>query len=359
MVLLWQGDRAVPATRVAAGPCTVVQVKTGDQDGYEAVQLGYGERQEKNIKKPQRGHFKGLANFRYLKEFRYLPEDKKELLTIGRGDKIEVDVFSPGDKIKVTGFSKGKGFQGVVKRHGFHGHNTSHGTKDAVRMPGSIGAGEPQHVFKGMRMGGRMGGEQVTVNNLEVAGIDKENNLLLIKGALPGARNGLILISGKGELRIIKSAKEVKIETPSAAPVAEKPKEEKVAVSEKKEAPAAKETEKSAEPARQTASDVAGGPARHARAVVAGGQADSYAEKFNHLPKAVRDKISQPEVIASINKLEVEYKIDLISVVAKVLIKEVGLADLKKYFVEQFKLEDQPAEEITKRLKEKVFTEEK
>lgn len=195
MSQIWQGEEMVAVTRVKAEPCFVAQVKTADKDGYEAVQLGAGIRKEKNLKKPQKGHLKGLGNLRILREFRSKEEVKK-------GDKLSVSGFESGDKVNVTGLSKGRGFQGVVKRHGFAGASKTHGTKDQVRMPGSIGATEPARVFKGTRMGGRMGGKQITVTNLEIVDIDKENNLLLIKGGIPGPRNSWLMIKGEGELRV-------------------------------------------------------------------------------------------------------------------------------------------------------------
>lgn len=203
MTQIWKkDDEVVAVTAVKAGPCVVTQVKTEDKDGYFAIQVGFGKKKEKNIKKPQRGHLKGLGNFRFLREFRC---DKIE--GIERGDVIKVDTFEEGDIIKVTGTSKGKGFQGVVKRHGFAGAPKSHGTKDQLRMPGSIGATGPAHVFKGTKMGGRTGGERATVTNLEIIKIDKENNILYIKGAVPGARGGLVLISGMGDLKFEKVEK--------------------------------------------------------------------------------------------------------------------------------------------------------
>jgi large subunit ribosomal protein L3 len=203
MTQIWKGENVVAATRVQAGPCAIAQIKTDEKDGYTSIQLGYGVKKEKNIKKPQIGHLKGLGNVRILKEFRI--SEKTELK---KGDVIDVSTFEAGDKIKITGTSKGKGFQGVVKRHGFSGTKKTHGNKDQLRMPGSIGAKGPAHVFKGTKMGGRMGGDKITVAGLEVLDIDKENNILLIKGALPGARNGFILISGEGELKIQEPVKE-------------------------------------------------------------------------------------------------------------------------------------------------------
>lgn len=204
MTQVWKGDKVVAVTKVFAGPCVVTQVKDNEKDGYKAVQIGYGEKKEKNISKPQKGHLKNLGNIKNLKEFR-IEDEKTELK---RGDKIDVSTFEVGDKIQVTGVSKGKGFQGVVKRHGFHGQNKSHGTKDQLRMPGSAGATGPARVFKGKRMPGRMGGDQVTTKNLEIIEVDKENNILLIKGAVPGARNSLVLVSGDGELKIMKPSKQ-------------------------------------------------------------------------------------------------------------------------------------------------------
>ncbi len=202
MTQIWQGDKVVGVTKVQTAPNTVVQLRTDDKDGYKAVQLGFGEKKEKNIRKPQKGHMKGLGNFRYLREFRV---DEN----VEKGDKIDVSTFEAGDKVNVVSTSKGKGFQGVVKRHGFKGTKKTHGNKDQLRMPGSIGATGPAHVFKGTRMGGRMGGKQATSKNLEIIEIDLENNILYIKGSVPGARNSLVLVNGEGELKVIKE-KEVK-----------------------------------------------------------------------------------------------------------------------------------------------------
>jgi len=208
MTQVWRGEQVVAVTKIQTGSCVVVQVKNDSKDGYEAVQIGWGEKKEKNIAKPQKGHMKGLGNFRYLKEFRL----KKEENTFKKGDIFDISSFVEGDKIKVTGTSKGKGFQGVVKRHGFAGQTKTHGTKDQVRMPGSIGATGPAHVFKGTRMGGRMGGDQVTMPTSEVVEVDTENKVLYIKGGVPGARNSLIMISGKGELTILEETKVKKSE---------------------------------------------------------------------------------------------------------------------------------------------------
>ncbi len=177
-----------PVTILQAGPCSVTRLRDKDKDGYEAIQLGFVDKPKAN--KPNAGQTKALGKaFRYLKEFRTPPAG----LEIGQT--LDVSQFVVGEKVKITGWSKGRGFQGVVKRHHFHGHPASHGHKDQLRMPGSIGAGGVQHVRKGMRMAGRMGNQQVTVPDLEVIAIKPETNELWVKGAVPGARNGLILVS--------------------------------------------------------------------------------------------------------------------------------------------------------------------
>ncbi|MCR4306891.1 MAG: 50S ribosomal protein L3 [Candidatus Yonathbacteria bacterium] len=181
---------AIPVTLLSAGPVVVTQVKTDEKDGYEAVQVGYGVKNPRNINKAQTGHFKGLGNFRYVKEFRTAQSGIKV------GDSFDVSSFEPGDVVEVSGVSKGKGFQGVVKRHGFHGGPRTHGQKHSEREPGSIGATGPQRVFKGTRMGGRMGADRVTVKRLKVVAIDKENNVMAISGAIPGRRGTVIEITG-------------------------------------------------------------------------------------------------------------------------------------------------------------------
>jgi large subunit ribosomal protein L3 len=206
-VFLPNGE-VVPVTKIKAGPCVVVQVKDGEKDNQKAIQIGFGEKKEFRLKKPQAGHLKGLSPVRFLKDFAL---DKVE--NIEKGDFIAVDTFVSGDVVDVVGFSKGRGFAGVVKRHHFRGGPASHGHKDNLRMPGSIGAGGVQRVFKGMRMGGRMGGEQVTIKNLEIVEVNPQDNILYIKGAVPGGRNGLIIIKGQGDLKINKkSAIEEKVE---------------------------------------------------------------------------------------------------------------------------------------------------
>ncbi len=190
------GD-AVPVTIVQAGPCLVTQVK--ENDGKRSVQVGFKKIAAAKLNKPQAGHLKNLEAARFLKEF--ADNENKDLQ---RGDTFNVDSFKVGEKVEVTGVSKGKGFQGVVKRHGFAGGPATHGHKDNLRMPGSIGAGGVQRVFKGLRMAGRMGGDQITVKNLEIVEIDSLNNILKIKGALPGGRNTLLIIASPGKLTVLK-----------------------------------------------------------------------------------------------------------------------------------------------------------
>jgi len=201
MTQVFKEDNAIPVTLIESGPNFVTQVKTKEKDGYVAVQLGFGTKKEKNIKKPQRGHLKKISNLkpqisnlRWLREFRIPQVPSSKFQVSNTGDKIDISTFVPGDKVNVVAISKGKGFQGVVKRHGFHGGPKSHGQKDRHRAPGSIGASWPQHVIKGMKMAGRMGGDRITVKNLEVVEVDKENNLIAIKGAIPGRRGTLVMI---------------------------------------------------------------------------------------------------------------------------------------------------------------------
>lgn len=186
--ILYKG-KLTPVTQVQAGPCFITQIRTQETDGYQALQLGFGV--SKKVNKPREGHLKGLSNFRHLSEFR-IPT--KENISFERGKIIDVSVFAEGDKVKIAGISKGRGFQGVVKRHKFAGGKKSHGHKDQLRMPGSLGAGGVQKVPKGKRMAGHMGAQNRTVLNLTVIGVDSKNNLLTIKGALPGAKGGLVKI---------------------------------------------------------------------------------------------------------------------------------------------------------------------
>ena len=216
MTQIWEGDKVVPVTPVQAGPCLVVQIKIDDNDGYSALQLGFDSKKEKNISKPLKNHLAkaGKTNVKYLKEFRIT-----EAGDIQMGDLIKIDTFAKGDMVDASGVSKGKGFQGVVKRHGFHGFRKTHGNKDQERHSGSIGPKGPAHVFKGTRMGGHMGDEQVTTKNLEVADLDLVNNIIYIKGAVPGATNSLVWLKGKGELKITKpeteTIKSEKVEEPA------------------------------------------------------------------------------------------------------------------------------------------------
>lgn len=197
------GD-VLPVTKIKAGPCFICEKKETAKDGYRAVKVAFGE--TKNVNKPLSGFFKKIFGndslfYKNLHEFR-LANDDKMFDKLATGNKLDADVFAVGDIVDVTGISKGKGFQGVVKRHHFHGSPASHGHKDQLRMPGSIGAGEPQHVFKGMRMGGHMGAEQQTAKNLEVVAVYPELNEIWVKGAVPGATGGLIYIKGKGEFEV-------------------------------------------------------------------------------------------------------------------------------------------------------------
>ncbi|MFA5184356.1 MAG: 50S ribosomal protein L3 [Patescibacteria group bacterium] len=211
MTQIWSGDKVVAVTPVLAGPCTITQVKDKAKDGYTAVQLSYGERKLKNINKPQQGHFKkaGIAAAAYVREF-LTPEAANFKI----GDTVSAATFQVGDVVAVTGTSKGRGFQGVVKRHHFHGFRATHGNKDQERMPGSIGPKGPAHVFKGTRMGGRMGGDKVTVANLKIAAVDAEKNILFIAGAIPGAINSFVMIKGAGDLLVNLKAEKSAVEAP-------------------------------------------------------------------------------------------------------------------------------------------------
>jgi large subunit ribosomal protein L3 len=202
-----EDGQLIPVTEISVEPNTVIRVKGKEKDGYEAIVLASGTRNK--IKRSLEGLFNKLGKFRYIKEFRTEGQE----ITLKTGDQIGLDSFQVGDKVKATAVSKGKGFQGVVKRHGFHGTNEQHGNKDQSRMPGSIGATGPAHVFKGTKMGGRMGGDQVTLTNLEIIKIDLDNNLLYLKGACAGGSNALVAIKGEGELKVYeKPIKEVKTE---------------------------------------------------------------------------------------------------------------------------------------------------
>ncbi|HEU5417172.1 MAG TPA: 50S ribosomal protein L3 [Streptosporangiaceae bacterium] len=186
------GGKMVPVTVVAAGPCVVTAVRTPDADGYAAVQLGFGEIDPRKVNRPEAGHFgkAGVTPRRYLVELRTDDADQYTL-----GQEVTAQAFEAGELVDVTARSKGKGFAGVVKRHGFKGLSSSHGTKRKHRAPGAIGGcAYPGRVFKGVRMAGRMGGERTTTANLTVHGVDADRGLLLIKGAVPGAAGGLVLV---------------------------------------------------------------------------------------------------------------------------------------------------------------------
>jgi large subunit ribosomal protein L3 len=183
----------IPCTVIEVGPCVVTQIKTIDNDGYESIQLGFEDKKEKHSSKPELGHFKKAATTakRHLVEFKGFESELK------LGDAITVDLFDENEFVDVVGTSKGKGHQGVVKRHGFGGVGQStHGQHNRLRAPGSIGASSfPSKVFKGMRMGGRMGNDTVTVQNLQVLKVMPEHNLLLLKGSLPGAKGSIVIIN--------------------------------------------------------------------------------------------------------------------------------------------------------------------
>ncbi|GMV53594.1 MAG: 50S ribosomal protein L3 [Chlorobi bacterium] len=187
-----EDGRFVPCTVIEAGPCPVVQVKTKENDGYEAVQIGYEQIPDRKVNKPNAGHFtkNGTTPQRYLKEFKQLVDKVKS------GDVVTVESFAVGDTVKVSATSKGKGFQGVVRRHHFGGVGmTTHGQSDRPRAPGSIGSSSyPSRVFKGLRMAGRMGGTRISVRNLEVMQINPADNILIIKGSIPGPMNAVVEI---------------------------------------------------------------------------------------------------------------------------------------------------------------------
>lgn len=180
----------VPVTIISVPPSTVTRIFEKSKDGYDSVQVGFGAQKKERVTKGAAGAMKG-AFYKTLKEFRLKPADKVE---VKEGDLIDVSTFAPGDKIQVSSVSKGKGFQGVVKRHGFSGGPRTHGQKHSEREPGSIGGGLRTHVPKGMRMAGRMGSDRITQKNLQVVLVDKENNLMLIKGAVAGRKGTLVEI---------------------------------------------------------------------------------------------------------------------------------------------------------------------
>jgi len=182
-----------PVTIIEAGPCSVTQIKSVEKDGISSVQIGFVDKSKRHTKKSEKGHFEkvGVPIKKFVKEF---ASDKLE--DIEPGQEINADIFETGDLVSVTGVSKGKGFAGHMKRHGFSGGRRSHGKNSVMRKAGSVGAGsDPSRVWPGSRMAGRMGNAQVSVKNLEVARVEKDNNLIFIKGAVPGARNGIVYLS--------------------------------------------------------------------------------------------------------------------------------------------------------------------
>ena len=191
-----EDGQVIPVTVLEAGPCSVYAVKYKGKDGYEAIQLGFGEKKEKRTSKPQKEQFKkvGLKIPRVLKEFRNFGSSEYKI-----GDEFKVDIFQIGDMVKVSGKSKAKGFQGVMRRHNFGGvGGTTHGQSDRLRAPGSIGSSSyPSRVFKGQRMAGRMGFENTTISNLKVVKIIPEKNIVMIKGAVPGSINSTVVINKK------------------------------------------------------------------------------------------------------------------------------------------------------------------
>ncbi len=192
MTQLFHDDGEVVVTAIEVGPCFVIQVKTEAKDGYNAVQLGFGE--AKRLNSPQKGHLKEIGQFKHLREF-----SVEDVNSVQVGQKVDVDMFKPGDLLDVTGISKGKGFAGVVKRHHFAGGPKTHGQSDRHRAPGSIGATtSPGRVLKGMRMAGHMGDRRVTERNLKVLDVDSARHLMLVKGAVPGSKKGLLLIKKAG-----------------------------------------------------------------------------------------------------------------------------------------------------------------
>lgn len=188
-----ENGKVIPVTVVEAGPCTVVQKKTAETDGYEAIQVGYGDVKIQRVNKPDAGHFKkaGVAPKKVLKEFRL-----EDLSAYNVGDTIKADVFAAGDKIDVVGTSKGKGTAGAIKRWNFSRLKESHGTGPVARHAGSLGAcSDPSRVFKGKKLAGHLGAERVTIQNLDVVKVDVENNLIAIKGAIPGPKGGIVVLA--------------------------------------------------------------------------------------------------------------------------------------------------------------------
>jgi large subunit ribosomal protein L3 len=183
---------AVPVTVVQAGPCHVTQIKTEKTDGYDAVQIAFGDIKVKRVKSPLKGHFSkaGVGPKRYLREF-----DFADMEEVKVGDEIKADIFAEGSTVRVSGISKGKGFQGTIKRHNFSRGPKTHGQSDRLRAPGSLGQGSsPSRVFRGHKMAGRMGSDRITLKRVQVVRVDADNNLIFLKGAIPGAANTLLEI---------------------------------------------------------------------------------------------------------------------------------------------------------------------
>lgn len=187
-----EAGKIIPVTVVEAGPCVVVQKKTVENDGYEAVQVGFADIKEKNVNKPMKGHFEkaGVSAKRFLKEFKL-----EDAASMNVGDEIKADVFAEGEKVDITGTSKGHGFAGAIKRHNQHRLKETHGTGPVHRHAGSMGAcSDPSRVFKGKKLPGHMGCDTVTIQNLDVVCVDVEKNLLLVRGAIPGPKGGLVIV---------------------------------------------------------------------------------------------------------------------------------------------------------------------
>jgi large subunit ribosomal protein L3 len=190
--LFLEDGSVIPATLVEAGPCKVIQKKTKEKEGYDALQLGFLGKKERLVNKPLAGHFKkaGVGSFQFLREFRMESVEGVDL-----GSEITLSLFKPGDVVDVVGLSKGKGFAGVIKRHGFHGSPGSHGTHEYFRHGGSVGSATyPHHTFKGLRMPGQHGNRKITIQNIEVVDVKEDQNLLLLKGGIPGSPTGWVLI---------------------------------------------------------------------------------------------------------------------------------------------------------------------
>jgi large subunit ribosomal protein L3 len=203
MTQVWdEGGKLVPVTVIEAGPCVVTQIRTGETDGYDAVQLAFGAIDPRKVNQPMTGHFEkaGVTPRRHLVEIRTSDAGEYSL-----GQQVTVELFEAGEDVDVVGTTKGKGFAGVMKRHGFHGVSSSHGSHRNHRKPGSIGGcATPGRVFRGMRMAGRMGGVRQTTQNLTLHAIDTERGLLLIKGAVPGPKGGTVLV--RGSVKVLKGA---------------------------------------------------------------------------------------------------------------------------------------------------------